>query len=121
MTINISPVPPLGPYPQDRLCGQTGITPNSASTRMMSKIVPIDMIQPPEIIFGSNNGHVVDNPDYTMDVVDFLFVYLYPIICLHLDVIILEVGLEHRGSFVCHIKTRFLLRTTFPLVAIYLF
>lgn len=50
MTINMSPAPPLGRYPQDLLCGHTGITPNSANTRIMSKIVPIDMVQPPEIM-----------------------------------------------------------------------
>jgi hypothetical protein len=40
----MSPIPPLGPYPQDRLCGQAGITPTRAKTRIMSKIVPSDML-----------------------------------------------------------------------------
>ena len=42
--INKNPMPLLGPYPQDLLWGQVGIIPTSANTKMMSKIVPSDMI-----------------------------------------------------------------------------
>jgi len=44
--INIVPTKPLGPYPQDRLCGQTGIIPRRTSIKMTSKIVPIDISLP---------------------------------------------------------------------------
>ncbi len=47
MMSTISPTPPLGPYPHDRLWGQIGIIPTNASIKIMSKIVPIDMIHPP--------------------------------------------------------------------------
>ncbi len=40
-----------------------GIIPKTASTRIMSKIVPIDMIQPP-----LNDRHVVDDLVYTVHV-----------------------------------------------------
>jgi hypothetical protein len=43
--ITTSPTPPLGPYPHDRLWGQTGIIPTNASIKITSKIVPIDMIR----------------------------------------------------------------------------
>jgi len=37
--MRINPSPPLGPYPQLRLCGHDGITPMSASTSTMIRIV----------------------------------------------------------------------------------
>ena len=42
----IRPTPPLGAYPHDRLCGQTGIIPTSASIRIISNIVP-NIFYPP--------------------------------------------------------------------------
>jgi hypothetical protein len=42
----IRPTPPLGLYPHDRLCGQTGINPRSTSIKIISKIVPIDIFHP---------------------------------------------------------------------------
>jgi len=42
--INTSPIPPLGPYPHDLLCGQAGIIPRSSKSKMMNKIVTSDMI-----------------------------------------------------------------------------
>jgi hypothetical protein len=42
--IRIKPIPPLGPYPHPRLCGHVGMTPISIRIRIMSKIVPIDMV-----------------------------------------------------------------------------
>jgi hypothetical protein len=42
--IKTSPIPPLGPYPHDLLCGQAGIIPKSSKTKITSKIVPSDMI-----------------------------------------------------------------------------
>jgi len=47
MISTITPTPPLGKYPHDRLCGQIGIIPTSASIRITSKIVPSDMIRSP--------------------------------------------------------------------------
>lgn len=47
MISTISPTPPLGPYPHDRLWGHTGIIPKSANIKITSKIVPSDMIHPP--------------------------------------------------------------------------
>ena len=43
----IRPTPPLGLYPHDRLCGQIGINPRSASIRTMSKIELIDIFHSP--------------------------------------------------------------------------
>ncbi len=40
----ISPTPPLGVYPHERLWGQMGITPKSASIKMISSMVPSDMM-----------------------------------------------------------------------------
>ena len=40
MITTISPSPPLGPYPQFRLCGQAGTTPNSNKIRTISRMVP---------------------------------------------------------------------------------
>ena len=39
--IRISPIPPLGPQPHDRLWGQAGNTPSRSRIRMTSKIVDI--------------------------------------------------------------------------------
>ena len=36
-----TPTMPLGAYPQLRACGHTGMTPRSASTRMIRRIVPM--------------------------------------------------------------------------------
>ena len=53
MIRTIRPTPPLGAYPHDLLCGQTGIIPTSASIRIMSMIVPIDILHPPT----KSDGH----------------------------------------------------------------
>jgi hypothetical protein len=37
----ISPMPPLGPYPQLLLCPHVGNTPTKAKIRMIRRIVPI--------------------------------------------------------------------------------
>ncbi len=37
------PIPPLGPYPQARLCGQLGTAPISKRMRTISNKVPRDM------------------------------------------------------------------------------
>lgn len=47
MISTIRPTPPLGLYPHDRLCGQTGINPRSASIKIISKIVPTDIFHSP--------------------------------------------------------------------------
>jgi hypothetical protein len=39
--INISPKPPLGPYPQPWLCGQAGSAPTKSRIKMISRIVDI--------------------------------------------------------------------------------
>ena len=36
----MSPSPPLGPYPQLRLCGHLGIAPNSIRIKTISRTVP---------------------------------------------------------------------------------
>ena len=37
----IRPTPPLGPYPQLRLCGQAGMAPTNSKIKMISRIVEI--------------------------------------------------------------------------------
>jgi hypothetical protein len=64
--ITTTPITPPGAYPQDRLCGQTGIIPISASIRMMSNIVPIVMIRSPfKMMFNPNHiglGRFISQP-----------------------------------------------------------
>lgn len=42
--MRMNPSPPLGAYPQLRLCGQEGSAPSTIRTSMTSRIEPIDII-----------------------------------------------------------------------------
>jgi hypothetical protein len=46
--ITISPMPPLGPYPQLLLCPHVGNTPTNAKMRIIRRIVPILICDPLE-------------------------------------------------------------------------
>jgi hypothetical protein len=46
--ITISPMPPLGPYPQLLLCPHVGNTPTSAKMRIIRRIVPMLICDPLE-------------------------------------------------------------------------
>ena len=46
--MTISPMPPLGPYPQLLLCPHVGNTPTKAKIRMIRRIVPILICHPLE-------------------------------------------------------------------------
>lgn len=58
--INTNPIPPLGPYPQDLLCGQVGMAPISISIKKISRMVPID------ILFLPVNGGLGSNRDLSL-------------------------------------------------------
>ena len=44
--IRMKPSPPLGAYPQFRLCGQDGSAPSTIRTSIISRIEPNDIIFP---------------------------------------------------------------------------
>ena len=46
--ITISPMPPLGPYPQLLLCPHVGNTPTNAKMRIIRRIVPMLICDPLE-------------------------------------------------------------------------
>jgi len=46
--ITISPMPPLGPYPQLLLCPHVGNTPTNAKIRIIRRIVPMLICNPLE-------------------------------------------------------------------------